>query len=67
MGKGASRRAHHLSAEFIANGGRAAAKAQELIERHIRETTKNVIKHAGHLFVAHDEDRRSRADHVAAE
>jgi len=46
---------------------RNTAKAQELIERHIRETTKNVIKHAGHLFVAHDEDRRSRADHVAAE
>ena len=46
---------------------RDTAKAQELIERHIRETTKNVIKHAGHLFVAHDEDRHSRADHVAAE
>ncbi|MEH2499684.1 GntR family carbon starvation induced transcriptional regulator [Bradyrhizobium sp. AZCC 1678] len=46
---------------------RNTAKAQELIERHIRETTKNVIKHAGHLFVAHDEDRRSRAAHVAAE
>ena len=46
---------------------RNTAKAQELIERHIRETTKNVIKHAGHLFVVHDEDRRNRADHVAAE
>jgi GntR family transcriptional regulator, carbon starvation induced regulator len=33
----------------------------------IRETTKNVIKHAGRLFVAHDEDHRNRADHVAAE
>ena len=29
---------------------RDTAKAQELIERHIRETTENVIKHAGHLF-----------------
>ena len=46
---------------------RNTAKAQELIERYIRETTKNVIKHAGHLFVVHDEDRRNRADHVAAE
>jgi GntR family transcriptional regulator, carbon starvation induced regulator len=46
---------------------RNTAKAQELIERHIRETTKNVIKHAAHLFVAHDEDHRNRADHVAAE
>ena len=41
--------------------GRDTAKAQELIERHIRETTENVIKHAGHLFVAPDEARGSRA------
>src|ERR1041385_8634613 len=33
---------------------RDTAKAQELIERHIRETTDNVIKHASHLFVAPD-------------
>jgi hypothetical protein len=33
----------------------------------IRETTKKVIKHAGHLFIAHDEDHRNRANHVAAE
>jgi GntR family transcriptional regulator, carbon starvation induced regulator len=45
---------------------RDAAKAQELIERHIRETTENVIKYAVHLFAAPDEERRSRA-HVAAE
>lgn len=30
---------------------RDAALAPELIERHIRETTRNVIAHAGHLFV----------------
>ena len=46
---------------------RDTAKAQELIERHIRETTENVIKHAGHLFDAADEAPRTRADHVAAE
>jgi GntR family transcriptional regulator, carbon starvation induced regulator len=46
---------------------RDTAKAQELIERHIRETTENVIKHAGHLFDATDEAPRTRADHVAAE
>ena len=46
---------------------RDKAKAQELIERHIRETTENVIKYAGHLFAAPDEDRRHRADHVAVE
>jgi DNA-binding GntR family transcriptional regulator len=46
---------------------RDTAKAQELIARHIRETTENVIKHAGHLFVTSDEAQRGRADHVAAE
>jgi GntR family transcriptional regulator, carbon starvation induced regulator len=46
---------------------RDTAKAQELIERHIRETTENVIKHAGHLFVAPDEARDGRAAHIAAE
>jgi DNA-binding GntR family transcriptional regulator len=46
---------------------RDTAKAQELIERHIRETTENVIKHAGHLFDAADEAPHTRADHVAAE
>ena len=46
---------------------RDTAKAQELIDRHIRETTENVIKHAGHLFVAADDERHSRPDHVAAE
>jgi DNA-binding GntR family transcriptional regulator len=46
---------------------RDTTKAQELIERHIRETTENVIKHAGHLFVAADEEHNSRTTHVAAE
>lgn len=31
---------------------RDAEKAKELIEGHIRETTENVVKHAGHLFAA---------------
>ena len=31
---------------------RDAQKATELIERHIRETTENVVEHAGHLFAA---------------
>ncbi|APO51431.1 GntR family transcriptional regulator [Bradyrhizobium sp. YCK136] len=46
---------------------RDAAKAEELIERHIRETTDNVIKHAGHLFVTSDEERPRRTSRVAAE
>jgi GntR family transcriptional regulator, carbon starvation induced regulator len=46
---------------------RDTSKAQELIERHIRETTENVIKHAGHLFVPANEERHSRPDPVAAE
>jgi GntR family carbon starvation induced transcriptional regulator len=46
---------------------RDTRKAQELIERHIRETTENVIKHAGHLFAAPDEARDGRAAHIAAE
>ncbi|MBR0751569.1 FCD domain-containing protein [Bradyrhizobium jicamae] len=47
--------------------GRDTAKAQELIERHIRETTENVIKHAGHLFVQVDDERQGRSADVAAE
>jgi GntR family transcriptional regulator, carbon starvation induced regulator len=46
---------------------RDTAKAQELIDRHIRETTENVIKYAGHLFAPADEERHTRPDHVAAE
>lgn len=46
--------------------GRDAGKAQELIERHIRETTENVIKHAGHLFVKQEEERSDRPARVAA-
>lgn len=33
---------------------RDAAKATKLIERHIRETTRNVLEHAAHLFTAED-------------
>lgn len=46
---------------------RNTSKAQELIERHIRETTENVIKHAGHLFVPPIKERPDRAGHLAAE
>jgi GntR family transcriptional regulator, carbon starvation induced regulator len=45
---------------------RNAAKATELIERHIRETTDNVIKHAGHLFVTPNDERPIRASRIAA-
>jgi GntR family carbon starvation induced transcriptional regulator len=47
--------------------GRDTAKAQELIDRHIRETTENVIEHAGHLFEAQNADNKGRMDHLAAE
>lgn len=40
--------------------------AQDLIERHIRETTENVIAHASHLF-AQGGDPFRRTDPVAAE
>jgi GntR family carbon starvation induced transcriptional regulator len=46
---------------------RDTAKAQELIERHIRETTENVIEHAGHLFQAPGTDQFGRPDPLAAE
>jgi len=46
---------------------RDTATAHELIERHIRETTENVIKYAGHLFATADEGRHGSPDHVAAE
>jgi len=46
---------------------RDVGTAQKLIERHIRETTDNVIKHAGHLFVTPGEERRARTDRVTAE
>ena len=45
---------------------RDTAKAEKLIERHIRETTANVIKYAGHLFAAPDEERRSRVERISA-
>src|SRR5215475_9611971 len=45
---------------------RDPAKAGKLIERHIRETTANVVKYAGHLFEAPDEEPRSRAVRVSA-
>ncbi len=35
---------------------RNAAKATKLIERHIRETTENVLEHAAHLFEPADQD-----------
>ena len=41
-------------------------KAQTLIERHIRETTENVIKYVGHLFAASDEPVRARPVRAAA-
>ncbi|MBR0706245.1 GntR family transcriptional regulator [Bradyrhizobium liaoningense] len=44
---------------------RDTARAMELIERHIRETTENVIKYAGHLFAAPDEQPRKRTAHAA--
>jgi DNA-binding GntR family transcriptional regulator len=46
---------------------RDTSKAQELIERHIRETTENVIRHAGHLFDPLIEERPDRARRVAAQ
>jgi GntR family carbon starvation induced transcriptional regulator len=42
---------------------RDTAKAQELIGRHIRETTENVIKYASHLFASPDADDKARADY----
>ncbi|WP_027520561.1 GntR family transcriptional regulator [Bradyrhizobium sp. Ec3.3] len=45
---------------------RDPTKAGKLIERHIRETTANVVKYAGHLFEAPDEEPRSRAVRVSA-
>ena len=45
---------------------RDTAPAQDLIERHIRETTENVIAHASHLF-AQGGDPFRRTDPVAAE
>lgn len=39
---------------------RDLAKAQELTERHIRETTENVIAYAGHLFAPPDEESSTR-------
>lgn len=42
--------------------------ARDLIERHIRETTANVIAHAGHLFTPSSESASTRrAGRVAAE
>lgn len=47
---------------------RDTATAQDLVERHIRETTENVITHAGHLFgQLSDKGVPGRIDHVAAE
>jgi DNA-binding GntR family transcriptional regulator len=40
---------------------RNAAKATKLIERHIRETTRNVLEHAAHLFTADDAHNAQRA------
>lgn len=38
--------------------------AQELMDRHIRETTENVIKYAGHLFAPREGSERAEAGHV---
>jgi GntR family transcriptional regulator, carbon starvation induced regulator len=38
---------------------RNAPKATRLIERHIRETTENVLEHAAHLFEPEDQDQAS--------
>jgi DNA-binding GntR family transcriptional regulator len=56
---------------------RNAPKAAKLIERHIRETTRNVLEHASHLFVkgdlvadnasAGERNRRSRSTKHARE
>jgi GntR family transcriptional regulator, carbon starvation induced regulator len=47
---------------------RDTATAQDLVERHIRETTENVIAHASHLFAHGGADGSvRRADRVAAE
>lgn len=35
---------------------RSESLALDLIDRHIRETTENVIEHAGHLFIAEADD-----------
>jgi GntR family transcriptional regulator, carbon starvation induced regulator len=43
------------------------ASAQDLIERHIRETTQNVVKHASHLFPSPDQEDDDRSSCVAAE
>ncbi|MFD2055803.1 FCD domain-containing protein [Mesorhizobium calcicola] len=49
--------------------GRDTASAQQLIERHIRETTENVVAHAGHLFAppAEESGPPKRTVRVAAE
>ncbi len=47
---------------------RDSATAQEFIERHIRETTENVIAHASHLFAPSSEGvLLSRGGPIAAE
>lgn len=46
---------------------RETASAQDLIERHIRETTQNVLKHASHLFTPPDQDDGHRSSRLAAE
>ncbi len=40
---------------------RNAPKATRLIERHIRETTENVLEHAAHLFEPGDQDHAALA------
>ena len=47
--------------------GRDVATAQNLIERHIRETTENVIAHASHLFAPSGDAAKNSTRAVAAE
>lgn len=46
---------------------RKEAEALRLIESHIRQTSENVIKHAGHLFPERQETRFATLPRVAAE
>jgi GntR family transcriptional regulator, carbon starvation induced regulator len=47
--------------------GRDTSAAQQLISRHIRETTENVIRYAGHLFAGPQEKSDKPPARAAAE